>query len=860
MKINQENLIGLTPDEVTDARAKFGANTLTKRKRRGFWKSFFVNFNDPMIKVLLLALGIQVIMLFGNTQVLETVGIAAAILIAVIVSTLSEMGSESAFEKLSNIAADIIVRVRRGGKTIEVPVADIVVGDVVLLGAGDKIPADGVIIGGYVEVDQSLLNGESKEAKKLAGTGDRVALPARLQKSSADWTQNKTSVSKIDFLDPLLMFSGTVVTNGEAVMRVTAVGDKAEYGKIAAELQDSTPTSPLKIKLKKLAKMISLIGYIGAALVFISYILSVTVIQGNNVEFFHFINAATLMVAVIVMVVPEGLPMMITVVLSSNMKHMLKDNVLIRKLGGIETAGSMNILFTDKTGTLTYGKLEVVGVIGADGKLHEKIKDEMAELLGLSLRLNTAAEMSKGRAIGGNSTDRILLEFAQGLPYNADVYAVNCVPFNSTAKFMSTTCSDGRVLIKGAPEKILVGCDNFDEQAVRCKIAELQGQAMRLVAVAVDKKLVGVVVIRDKCRAESVNAIKMLKSAGIQVVMITGDAAPTAQAVALEVGILERKDIVVTSDEMSAMSDRDLEKIFPYLRVVARALPSDKSRLVKVAQKMNLVCGMTGDGVNDAPALKKADIGFSMGSGTEVAKEAGDIVIMDDNIGSIARAVSYGRTIFKSIRKFLIFKLIINFCAMTICIIAPLLKIDTPITVIQMLWINIVMDTLAGLAFGGEKPLAKYMTEPPKRRDEPIINRYMWQQIIVGSIVTALISLWFLLSPTVQNHFDAQGGTAYAASAFFMFFMFMNIYNAFNARTHEVNPLSNIKLNKAFIWIMGIVSITQVTMVFFGGAVFRTVPLGFMDFGIAMLLALLVIPIDMIRKLIVNRGGRMIGT
>jgi len=264
---------------------------------------------------------------------------------------------------------------------------------------------------------------------------------------------------------------------------------------------------------------------------------------------------------------------------------------------------------------------------------------------------------------------------------------------------------------------------------------------------------------------------------------------------------------------------------------------------------------MTGDGVNDAPALKKADIGFAMGSGTEVAKEAGDIVIMDDNINSISKAVSYGRTIFKSIRKFIIFKLIINFCAMSICIIAPLLKIDTPITVIQMLWINIVMDTLAGLAFGGEKPRVKYMAEPPKRRDEPIVNRYMWQQVIVGSVVTSIISIWFLLSTTVQDYFGVK-----AASAFFMFFMFMNIFNAFNARTHDVNPLSYLSINKPFVWIMGIVSVTQIVMVFFGGAVFRTMPLSILDFGIVMLLALLVIPIDMLRKIIVNRGGSVRGT
>jgi len=841
MRTDAKDFEGLTPEQVTQARAEFGVNSLTRRRRRGFWKSFFHNFNDPMIKVLLVALGVQIVMLFVNAfdGALETAGIAAAILIAVIVSTLSEMGSENAFEKLSQLAANIECRVRRGGKTIQIPVTELVVGDIVLLGAGEKVPADGVIVQGSVEVDQSLLNGESKEAKKLV-------------------TDYK---GKADFLSPLLLFSGTVVTNGEALMRVTSVGDKTEYGKIASELQDATPTSPLKVKLQKLAKMISLIGYIGAGLVFVSYMLSVTVIQGGSISFMHFINAATLMVAVIVMVVPEGLPMMITVVLSSNMKHMLKDNVLIRKLGGIETAGSMNILFTDKTGTLTHGKLEVVGVVAPDGKLHEKVKGEMAERLGLCLRVNSAAEMSKGRAIGGNSTDRILLEFAQGLPSGScEVQKVSSVPFSSAAKFMSTTCADGRVLLKGAPEKVLADCSGFDRARVEAKITELQGQAIRLVAVAIDKSLVGVVAIRDRCRAESVTAVKTLKSAGIQVVMITGDAAATARAVAREVGILEKDGVVLTSDEMAKMSDGDLEKILPNLRVVARALPSDKSRLVRVAQNLNLVCGMTGDGVNDAPALKKADIGFAMGSGTEVAKEAGDIVIMDDNINSISRAVSYGRTIFKSIRKFLIFKLIINFCAMAICIIAPLLKIDTPITVIQMLWINIVMDTLAGLAFGGEKPRAKYMAEPPKRRDEPIINKYMWQQIIVGSVVTSVVSIWFLLSPMVQGHFDGQGGNLYAASAFFMFFMFMNIFNAFNARTHDVNPFSYLSLNKPFIWIMGVVSLTQIVMVFFGGGVFRTEPLSILDFGIVMLLALLVIPVDMVRKLIVNRGGRVTGT
>ena len=835
---------GLSNEQVIIAREQYGANTLTKRKRRTFFQTFLANFGDPMIKVLLIALGIQVIFLFGDAHLIETVGIAVAILVAVGVSTLSEHGSENAFQKLSQIAANIECRVRRNGKTVLIPIEEVVVGDIVLIGLGDKIPADGTIISGNVEVDQSLLNGESKEAKKLV-----------VEYSGKD-----------DFLSPLLLFSGTVVTNGEAMMRVTAVGDGTVYGKIASELQESTPTSPLKVKLQKLAKMISIVGYIGAAMVAVSYSISVFAIQGNAITFQHIVNMAKLVVAVIVMAVPEGLPMMIAVVLSSNMKSMLKDNVLIRKMGGIETAGSMNLLFTDKTGTLTHGKLEVVGVVDPKGTFHEvaagqkQITDnaELIKQLSFALRYNTAAEISKGKAIGGNSTDRILLEFAHTLPHMDAPHRVSQIPFNSAHKYMSTTLSDGRVLKKGAPEIILGECTAANPSIYKT-INELSEKAIRMIAVAIDKKLVALIAIRDRARAEAATAIAQLKSAGIQTVMITGDAKNTAMAIAREVGILEDGGVTLTSDEMNALTDAQLTDVLPKLRVVARALPSDKSRLVRLAQNLNLVTGMTGDGVNDAPALKKADIGFAMGTGTEVAKEAGDIVIMDDNINSIARAVSYGRTIFKSIRKFLIFKLTINFCAMSICILAPLFRVDTPITVIQMLWINLVMDTLAGLAFGGERPREKYMTEPPKRRDEPIINRYMWQQILVGSLFTAIISFWFLLSPTVKNHFGAHG-EIYTMTAFFTFFMFMNIFNTFNARTHQLNPFSHIRLNKPFIVIMGLVSIVQIIMIIVGGEVFRTVPLDLRDFAIIILFALLVIPADMLRKIIVNRNGKVQGT
>lgn len=859
-------LHGLSPAQVEEQRRAHGANSLTRKKRKSFFRSFLGNFGDPMLRILLFALGIQVVFVFNSGAWLEIFGIAIAICVAVTVSTVSEYGSESAFEKLQATAAAILCRVRRDGQTMQIPIEEIVVGDIILLGSGEKVPADGHMVSGEVEVDQSLLNGESKEARKIASGVAQVSQP------------------RIDYLDPHSIFSGTVVTSGEGSMLVTSVGNKTEFGKIAGELTSETPASPLRVKLTGLAKLISVIGYIGAALVAVSYFFNLLVLQDNlhrvtdwAFMFEHILRASTLVVAVIVMAVPEGLPTMITVVLSSNMRSMMRDNVLVRKLNGIETAGSMNILFTDKTGTLTNGKLEVVGVVTGEGKFSalQKFnrKSRLANHLATALRYNTQAELSpNGRAIGGNSTDRILTEFSVALlgaqnPYNEkNLATTNQIPFNSRDKFMSTTLADGRVLLKGAAEVLLpklkryYKADGTMGTLTRVKldsvIRELSSQAFRLLAVAINDVFVGLLAIRDPVRPESAPAVKQLQSAGIQTVMITGDAKETAVAIARETGILDdEQQIVLTSDELSALSDEQVAEILPNLRVVARALPTDKSRLVRVAQSLNLVVGMTGDGVNDAPALKKADIGFAMGSGTEVAKEAGDIVILDDNIDSISRATSYGRTIFKSIRKFLIFKMSINFCAMAVSIVAPLLNVDTPITVIQMLWINLVMDTLAGLAFGGEKPQQRYMTEPPKRRNESIINQYMWTQIITASIFTAVISLWFLTSGFIVELTDTRGAI-YARSAFFAFFMMLNIFNAFNARSHDLNIFSHIRRNKPFIFIMGMVTLIQMTMIFVGGSIFRTAPLDFMHLFIIILLALSVIPFDMIRKVVVNKEGK----
>jgi calcium-translocating P-type ATPase len=576
--------------------------------------------------------------------------------------------------------------------------------------------------------------------------------------------------------------------------------------------------------------------------------------------------------------------MMITVVLSSNMGRMLRDNVLVRKLFGIETAGSLNVLFTDKTGTLTRGKLSACAFVDAEGKTYDldalKKRKPLWKLAYVSMAYNNASEMTGGglarRAIGGNATDRALLEAIDG--QGSDLRTLRAeggIPFDSAHKYatMKVRGEINATLIKGAPEVILGCCTRYStpnggeapfggrqRAAVEKTSKALAGQAVRLIALAVSDKdikpgqlpgdmtLVALVGLRDEVRPEAIRGVREAQSAGVQVVMITGDSKDTAVAIAVETGILgDPNQLAITSQELRGMSDRDLLEALPCLRVVARALPTDKSRLVKAAQALGLVAGMTGDGINDAPALKLADVGFAMGSGTEVAKEAGDIVIMDDNIASIGNAILYGRTIFKSIRKFIIFQLTINLCAVSLAVLGPFIGIETPITVLQMLWINMVMDTLAGLAFSGEPPLRDYMAEPPKRRDAPILNRYMVGQILFTGIYSMLLCLVFLATEGFGVIRSAADGR-YLLTAFFGLFMFMAIFNAFNARTHRLNLLNHLAKNKLFIAVMGLIAVIQMLMLYIGGELFRTAPLSPQEMALIMMLAVSVLPIDCLRK------------
>ena len=907
---------GLTDAQVAESKAKYGDNSMTAQAHESFWDKLKDNLGDPMIKILIVALLINVVLaVLGITGVIkegapewyEPLGIFIAICLATLVSTFSEYRNENAFQKLQEEASRIMVKTYRNGVIAEVAINDIVVGDAILLQSGDKIPADGIIIDGDIKVDQSVLNGESREAKKKA-------IPD-------GWTDTDENTN---FDNEYKVFRGAVVCSGNAVMQVTVVGDKSVYGKIASELQtDDDRETPLKLKLGNLANGISKFGYIGGIAIAVAMLAKTILFDtGFDPSAFFFaadgafqwmavveavIQAVMLAVIIIVMAVPEGLPLMIAIVSAQNMGKMLKDNVLVRKVAGIETAGSLNILFSDKTGTITKGKLEAINFI--DGAVNERktmneINGKLKELLSLSIHKNTLSMISgegkDRRVLGGNATERAILGYGIDNISNANVKAVKNIPFNSTNKYSATQVEGeyNLTLIKGAPEKILQRCSHyydengnkqpFDMAKLNAKIDELANRAIRVLALATSEDalgedalpegnnwtLIGCLGIRDEVRPESVTAIKEVKGAGVQVVMITGDRRETAVAIAKEAGLIddEKTNLMLTSDELSKMSDDEIKAKLKDIRVIARALPTDKSRLVRLAQELDLVAGMTGDGVNDSPALKKADVGFAMGGGTEVAKEASDIVILDDNFNSIDRAILYGRTIFNSIRKFIVFQLTINVAAVLISFICPLIGLANPLDVIQILWVNLVMDTLAALAFGGEPALTRFMHEKPKRRTEPIISKNMMSEIIVGAGWTFALSLvmlilgnyspfgndtsylenWGFIREATGDAAKLDGAHAILHTAYFAFFIFIAVFNAFNARTEKMNLFDNINKNKGFLTVFGIIAIVQIVMTYVGGDILNGWGLNVTEWLVVLVLGISIIPIDLIRKAIAN--------
>lgn len=854
-------MTGLNSSQVEASRKEHGSNLIPDSEPTTFWAEFKESLGDPMIKILIgiaaLMIGLFVIgdnclkLVPGIDQtIFEPLGTLIAVFLVATISAKTAVGSDQKYRDLKSRSEKDKVKVIRDGKTQVIDADDIVVGDIVLLQSGDKIPADGTLVEGTLKVNNAALNGETEEAKKFGD--EKSHIPEQLTGDT--------------FVDKSSLFRGAIVTDGEGYLRVEAVGLKTMMGKMAEEMNGEQVDSPLKVKLAKLANQISVFGYISAAAIVVLYFVMGIVHAGSIGAFFTdwqglihtVVQAANLAILIIVCAVPEGLPLMVSLVLMQNTSKMLDHNVLVRKAQGIETAGSLNILFSDKTGTITKGHLEVVELFDGAGNT-TKPSDSFLECV----CKNTQTIITDGNVIGGNMTDQALMRYILENKLTApEVEIVKEQGFNSANKFSQSQLANKKLVYKGAPEKLLPNCTkyldaegnvkDFDMSALNPKIDEMANKAMRMLAFAYKDNaklkedvvqdelvLVGIAAIRDDVRPEARDAIAEVNKAGIQVVMITGDRLETAVAIAKDASLLDesaviltdenkeemlqrykdtetstdRKGIAVSSTMLNTLTDDEIKVLVSGIRVIARALPTDKSRMVRVCQEMGFVCGMTGDGVNDSPALKAADVGFAMGSGTEAAKEAGDLVILDDNFKSIKDAILFGRTIYHNILKFVRFQLGINVTAVLVTLLSPLFGVSAPLTVCGLLIVNLLADSLSSLKFGPEPAMEKYMNEKPRNRAESIVSIEMLLYIILTSIwstAVGFVYLKMLSNPAVAlEQYQIQG-------AFFIYFMFSSIVNSYNCRTKGFNPFEGIRQNPSFLKIDGIIMLIILALVYVG--------------------------------------------
>lgn len=902
MNVN-ERFKGLTSKEVEDSRAKYGSNTIKEKEPPTFWDCFKEGFEDPMIKILCI-ISVLMITLFalGKFNVIpdsvdwyEPVGTMIAIFLVNFISAKTSMASDSAYRKLKGSTKKDTVKVRRNGKVEVVEIDDIVVGDIVILQAGDKIPADGALVDGDLRVDNSALNGEAEECKKFA-CPEGFKVPDEITGDT--------------FVDKHSLFKGAIVFNGDGLMEVQKVGMKTMMGKMAEDMAEDEVDSPLKVKLGILAEQISKFGYIGAVAIAVAYMVHYVIVSGGVSAwlgtgwlsvFQSIIQAVMVAIVIIVCAVPEGLPLMISLVLMQNTGKLLEHNCLVRKPIGIETAGGIKILFSDKTGTITKGKLEVVEVIdGSATDLDGEKGGSIRDLINIAIGRNTGSMFDgEHKVVGGNATDQALLKFVGEETFNKlandTTYAITSSQgFNSTNKFSQARIDKmGKTFYKGAPERLLAKAKKYidkdgiikdiDLNVINKRIDALAERAMRVLAFGYsesdmvedsindDLVLIGLVGIRDEVRPEARDAIKEVQEAGIQVVMITGDRLETAVAIAKDAGLLDKDGdksrvitvndnlttlvedlknvdkVALTSDVLNKLSDDVVKAIMTKIHVIARALPTDKSRMAKLCQELNLVCGMCGDGVNDSPALKRADVGFAMGSGTEAAKEAGDIVIIDDNFKSIKDAIWYGRTIYHNILKFCKVQLSINVGAVLLSAIAPFIGIEEPLTVTQLLFVNLCMDGLASIMLGNEPALKRYMHEPPRERDESIVKKPMFIQFTLMGIYLMAMSIMVCKVPAIATFI---GTPDQAKTAIFPLFIFTAMFNVFNCRAEDTKLLYKIGENDRFFPVWGAVLAVTVVITMFGGKMFGCTPIGVNGWLVVVIVALMCIPFDVARKVI----------
>lgn len=873
---------GLSDREVAEARKKYGSNVIPDSEPTTFWAEFKETFGDPMIRILLAIAVLMIVMcVFGYADIYEPIGTIVAILIVAFVSAKTGVASDTKYRQLKDSTKKDQCKVYRNGVITVIDIDDVVVGDKVLLQSGDKVPADGILIYGAIKVDNSALNGEAEECPKVAAEGE---------------FQLADEITGETFVDQHSLFRGAVLFDGEGVLDVRKVGLATMMGKMAEEMQDDEPDSPLKVKLANLANMISKFGYIGAIVIAVLYFGYYIMSAGGFAAYFSIgateiikdvVEAVSLAVVIIVCAVPEGLPLMISLVLMQNTSKMLDHNVLVRKAEGIETAGSLNILFSDKTGTITKGRLEVVEFFTGDGitiplkelPQHGKIKG----LVDLAIGKNTQSMFdAAGDVIGGNATDQALMKFLGADTFKkleSSCTVTLAQSFNSANKFSQAYLGDlKKTFYKGAPERLLSASTKYlslsgEERTIsldtiNAKIDELANKSMRVLAfgysnqelvenqIHEDTVIIGFVGIRDDVRPEAREAIAAVQHAGIQVVMITGDRLGTAVAIAKDAGLLKTEDdIALTSGQLNELSDDEVKEIIPRIRVIARALPTDKSRMVRLCQEMNLVVGMTGDGVNDSPALKRADVGFAMGSGTEAAKEAGKIVILDDNFKSIKDAIWYGRTIYHNILKFCKFQLVINVAAVVVSAIAPFFGIEEPLKVTHLLFVNLVMDGLGAIMLGNEPAQERYMTEKPRRRDESIVSKQMMVQIVTMGLWLTALSFVFLKAPFFDQFFATE---EQKLSAYFVLFIWSALFNGFNVRDDGFAIFKGLNQNTGFMKVFIAIVVIQALIVNAAlvpvqacawiSNMFSCVPFAPVGWLVVGLLAVTMIPVDMIRK------------
>lgn len=865
---------GLTSVQAEESKRKFGTNALSKKDPPSLWSMFLGAFDDIWIKVLCAALGIKIVLtivgiiypsISGGNDAIEIVSILIAIVLATGFSTISEYRNTSRSEALQEEYNKTYAKILRDGKLINILTSEIVMGDIILVQAGDKIPVDGLIRSGNIKVSQAALNGEPRDEKKSA-------------------TETDDEATATDYTSAHKVFMGSVVTSGEAYMEATVIGDKTELGIINKSLTDSDEEERKDTSSLKLEKVAAGIGKLGVSAAAIAGILQVVLGIMRATEAVTAVSvimliaeSIMLMASIIIMAVPEGLPMMNSLVQSMNTESMYKKNILVSHKAAFSDSAYMNILFSDKTGTITQGNLSLVEFILGSGKIVSTIIDQ--EFIKLITLNNLAKVSSDGKAIGSNNMDRALLTYALNNGYSpnsdweSEVKEVS--GFDSEKKCATVEMKDGSILWKGAAENILSSLTHYMDESGNEKeidpaiIANLQKvmkdqalRTMKLLAVAKitgEKKVLhAILCLRDNVRTDAIDTVNILNTAGIQVVMVTGDASETAIAIAKEAGIYtSQNDVVLTHDELEAMSDQEIKNIIHRLKVVSRAKPMDKKRLVTLAQSMDNVCGMTGDGVNDAPALKQADIGFAMGDGTAVAQEAGDVVILNNSLTSIKDCILNSRTMAKSVSKFLIFQLTVNVSTLLMNIIAPILGWMEPFSIVQILWINLIMDTLAALAFGGEPILDRYMNEAPAKRTDNILTGYIKSAIAVAGVFITVGSIVILENAFGILDFVRPENCAnvdlFDRTFMFAFFIFSIIFNSLNTRSEKLNLFEHIKDNKKFIIVMGGIFIMQSVLLQVGGAVFGTTPLTLRAFIVAILLALLIIPVDMVRKLVVRK-------